>query len=362
MTIAIDKTRVPAPAPAVNTDLSLSELFVDIIRDSIAQHIKIYPQNSIWASQVGHPCLRRNEYALTRWQDQLPVSVDLQEIFDEGNYQEEIITKKLMKHGFEMRRSQQPLFETVKRNGKKLRYGISGRLDTEIHHPRFGENVWITAEIKGLEPRTFESINNLSDMIHHKRYYVRMYPAQLMMYLYQMNKDTGAFVLKNKVSGKLKLIPIVIDYDTVEQLLKNAERINEVVAKIEESPEKADKYLDDRMEYDEFTCGGCTYRHICLPDVDRNATLIDDQELLEQIEKREELKPVFKAYEEVDEAVKELCKKKGMDLFVLGDFTVKVAKAPFAKYDIPENVKSKYKLADGSKTTVTIKPFTKKEK
>ena len=314
------------------------------VEKSIENKIKIYPRHSIWASQLDHPCLRQNEYALTRWQDAIKISGRLQEIFDEGHIHEEAVLEKLKTAGFKVRQSQRPLFEKVKHNGKEYRYGISGRLDTELTHDLLG-GVWYPAEIKSMEPFAWESINTVGDLLKHKRYYLRMYPGQVMLYLYASGVERGLMILKNKVSGRLKFIWINLNLDYVEGMLKKAEEINEVVAKIEASPDKADDLLTERISFDEKICGSCAFAHICLPDRQFGGEEIVLDEATElSLERREVLKSYADEFKELDESLKEKFKARGAGKYLVGSsFDVAVTSVQTTLDGTPKEIKEQYK-------------------
>lgn len=343
--------------PRTDSSISIAESFSDIIRESVTKSIRVFPRNSLWASQIDHPCIRSQEYGLLRWQDQIPPSPDLQEIFDEGKMHEPAVIDKLQKSGFEVKMSQYPLNERVRKNGTFYKYNISGRLDIMIRHQKWGDR-WYPAEIKTCEPRAFESINSLEDMLHHKRYYIRMYPSQLMLYLYLIAKgESGMFILKNKVNGKLKCIPVVIDYGIVEGILKKAERINQVVEKAEADLDNLDKHLDDRIEYDDKICNGCPFRIICSPDTRGSGEMIMDEDLINLLDRRSELKTFADEYEEIDEEAKTAIKNKlAIGKHMVGLYDVTVTEKTKKVFKVPEDVKIQYQEPDLLYKEVRIKP------
>lgn len=302
------------------------EDFSRVITEAIERRIKIYPRNSLWASQMDHPCIRNLEYGLTRWQDQLKHSVELQQIFDEGNVHEPAVIDKLKKCGFKERQSQRPLFEKVSKDGKEYRYGISGRLDLEITHDELLGGEWFPAEIKSMEPHAWESINSVSDMLNHKRYYLRMYPGQIMMYLYAMGKYNGLMILKNKINGRLKFIWIELQMDVVERMLQKAEEVNRVVKEIQDNPQRsADDFLTERIEYDDRICGSCPFRHICLPNQQFDGQTIElDKALEDDLERREILKMYWNEYEELHEMLREKFKAKGDGKYLTAGYNITV--------------------------------------
>jgi CRISPR/Cas system-associated exonuclease Cas4 (RecB family) len=339
------------PTPALPEAKQLEAL----IDEAIQKKIRVYPRNSLWASQLDHPCVRENEYGLTRWQDQKLTPGWLQEIFEEGRIHEDAIIEKLKDAGFKIRQSQRPLFEKVRVNGTEYKYGISGRLDFEITHEALG-GIWYPVEAKSMEPFAWDSINSVEDMKNHKRYYLRMYIGQIQMYLYASSREHGLMVLKNKVSGRLKFIWITLDLDVVERMLKKAEQINEAVAKAQADPQKAEELLSPRIEYDEQICGRCAFAHICLPDQQFGDQEIDlDSETEAKLRRREELKTAKDEFEDLDEEVKAGFKKRGKGKYlVAASFNVDVSEVSTTKYDVPKELKEQY-ASSSSYLKVSIK-------
>lgn len=338
-------TTIPAPPEALTAKIT----------EAMERDIKIYPRTSLWVSQLDHPCIRNLEYGILRWKDQMKHSADLQEIFNEGHVHEAAVLEKLSKAGFKARQTQRPIFEKVKRGGVEMRYGISGRLDLEINHPDVLGDAWYPAEIKSMEPFGWESINSVQDFFESKRYYLRMYPGQLQLYLYCMGKEIGLMILKNKVSGKLKFIWIPMDLEVVERMLNNAEEVNRVVAEVEGGADP-DASLTPRIEYHDKICGGCVFRHICLPGVEHGGQTIElSPEIEADLERREILKSYVDEYEDLDEKMKKEFKARGDGKYLVGStFDVTVKTSETTRYNVPDAVKKPY-AEPSTMTRVTIK-------
>lgn len=330
-----------------------------LVEKSVEDKIKMYPRNSIWASQLDHPCLRYNEYGLTRWKDQAPVNRWLQEIFEEGKDQEEIVKKALIEAGYLLRQSQRPLVETVKNNGSESRYKISGRLDVEITHPYLLRNIWYPAEIKSVDSFMFDSINEekgAEQFLESKRWYVRQYPGQIIFYLYASGKELGLMIFKNKLARRMKFVWAKLDYDIAERMLQKAEEINRVVAKVEKNPDKAEDLLSPRLEGNEQVCSKCSFAHICLPSMQFGGTEIElDPEIETKLREWIRLKEEKEKFEELDEEVKEPFKKRGPGLYLVGgSFNVKVSTFSRAVYNLPAELKEQYR-EQATSTRVDIK-------
>ena len=328
------------------------------VEDSTAQKIKINPKNSLWASRLDHPCLRYNELGLLRWQDELAVPRSLQEVFEEGHSQEETTLKILGESGFKIRQTQRPLFEYVSKNGKILRYGISGRMDLEISHDGLLASEWYPAEIKSCDPYTFESIDEDRDawqFAESKRHYLRNYPSQMCTYLLMSGKELGLMIFKSKMARRLKFVWCPISYEVGERLYRNAEEINRVVAEIQGGAE-SETTLSPRIEYDDKICGNCSFRHICLPDIQYGGQTIElSPEVEADLERRDILKSYVEEYDDLDEKVKKQFKARGDGKYLVGSrFNVTVKTTETTRYKVPDEIKAPY-AEPGTMTRVDIK-------
>ena len=238
-----------------------TELLEKAVWDSVEKQRKIFPAHTNRASDIGHPCIRYLVFSRTRWQDKLLPEVELQFIFNEGNVQEQAVNQMLRNAGFELTQQQRAHFEAPQ--------NISGHLDAFISHPNILPDP-VPAEIKGLSQHNWESLKSIQDMITSKQWYIRKYPAQLMIYMYMSNQAEGVFILKNKQNGRLKFIGAELDYAYVETLLKKAELVNKLVA------ENASGDPIDDLD----CCGSCPFKHVCFKDQTFGSGMIileDDQ-------------------------------------------------------------------------------------
>jgi len=231
---------------------------------------------------MGDPCLRRLVYERTSWQAKALHDVGLQYIFDLGKEQEKIVLDDLREAGLDVVEQQRPFDWT--------QYEISGRVDCKISV----NGSTIPVEIKGLSPWIWESLNSVADMFAAKQVWARKMPAQLTLYLLMDNKEEGLFLFKNKVTGRLKQIPMYIDYLYGEELIRKAETINKHMAK---------DTLPDRTT-EQALCEDCSFAHICLPEINREASLLIDEEIEGMLDQRGKLKEAVAEYEELDKEIK----------------------------------------------------------
>jgi hypothetical protein len=265
---------------------------IDIVQKVIeykASKIKMWPVNANRAGELGHPCDRYLVYLRTRGMERPLHDVGLQFIFDDGNVHEASVLRDLQGAGIKII-EQQRAFEWKK-------YQITGRIDGKIQD---NGNI-IPIEIKSFNEWNWKAINSAEDMFKSKAIYMKKYPAQLTLYLIMDEKEEGLFILKNKVNGLLKQIPLKLDFAYAESLIQKAERIN---AHVQAGT------LPDRILYNDNISGFCPFSHICLPDVTHEATLLDDPELEIKLNRRWELKEAKDEFENLDKEIKESVKEK----------------------------------------------------
>jgi CRISPR/Cas system-associated exonuclease Cas4 (RecB family) len=278
------------------------------------------PCNTNRASSLGHPCNRYLYYCRTAWEKQTLPEVSLQYIYEAGNVIEKACFRELENAGY-----------TIKNQGRDFEYRefkITGHKDADIEI----DGVDYPIEVKSMSPFIWEKINTLDDMKNHKKWYIRNYPAQLQIYMLLSNRDKGLFYLKNKVNFQPKVIWMDLDYSFADTLLKKAAAVNSAV----------DNKIEPERITDNTVCAECSFKHICMPDRDfgKGAEVIDNDELLDLLKKREMLKQHAEDYDEIDEQIKEMVKEK-TDLicgeyFITGKFIEK------ASYKVPAEIKNKY--------------------
>lgn len=274
------------------------------VKENVAKHIRIYPVRANYASECGHECERYLYYQRTAWDQKTPHDVTLQFIFEGGRMIEDMALKELTGAGYRVVEQQRP-FEW-----KDLE--LTGRVDCRLHF----DSRLVPFEIKGYAHPDYMKLNTIDDFINSKKPWIRRTPAQLLVYMLMANEPIGAIYLKSKSTYEPKVIWADLnDYlDYAEGICKKLERVNEAV--------HAGK-VPDGIEYDEKICLDCPYFHLCKPDVSlaEGAEVLADPDLLDALERREDLKPLTKQYEEVDDYVKG--KLKGIERAVIGGFIIK---------------------------------------
>lgn len=255
------------------------------IKENKQNKIKLYPCNNLRASNVGHPCERYLYLSIKNWEDKKLHNETTQCIFDLGNKLEEYVIETLKDSGFEV------ITPTV-RAWKVDKPLITGREDLRI---KLEDGQFYPVEVKGLAPQEWEKLNSVQDFLNSKKYYVRAYPAQLYIYMYQFGKERGYFALCNKLTGEIKLIEVLLDYEYVEKILQKAERIYKYLEK-NELPASCD---------DISVCEYCDLAHVCTANIKRVETDVDTTgELDELIDRKQELAPAYREYSELNDKIK----------------------------------------------------------
>lgn len=248
--------------------------------------IAVYPVRNIRASNLGFPCERYLFLLIKHWDEQKPHDVGLQNIFDLGNTLEEHTINNIKEAGFEVITPTQRSWQLDVKGGI-----ITGREDVRIKDEN-GE--LLPVEIKGISPFEFDKLNSVEDFLKSKKPYIKGYPAQLHVYMLHFGKEKGFFALTNKLTGETKFIDVPFDYDLGDQYLSKAERIYAAL-EANEMPDACD---------DISVCENCSLAHIC-GNQRRVPTDIDlDADLDALIDRKQELAPVKKEYEEIDAEIK----------------------------------------------------------
>lgn len=284
------------------------------------EKIKIYPCRNLRASNIGHPCERYLYLLITRWKEQQPHDIGLQNVFDLGNTLEIHTINNLKEAGYEVITPTQWSFQIE----KPL---ITGREDLRIKDES-GE--LIPVEVKGISPFEFGKLNTVDDFLRSKKYYIRQYPAQLQTYMYHFNKLYGFFALTNKLTGETKMIRMDFDWDMADNLLKKAERIYKAIE---------DKKEPDAVE-DISMCEGCKLAHICGVHRGIEPSVELDDELNNLIVQKYNLKKYVDQYEEVDSAIKSKVGER--EKVITGDYLVQRKRIYKKSYTVPE--RTEYRL------------------
>lgn len=272
-------------------------------------------QNNLRASSVGFPCDRKHYYDLTL--PHPPHSVELQSIFDEGNVHETSVEKTLREMDF--------VVEGMQKDFRIDDPLITGRIDGMIGLP--GEKMY-PFDTKSISQWGFEEINSAEDLIHSKKHWHKLYPIQIMAYMYMTNSEYGCLVFKNKQTGMLKDIWFSFNehVSALDATFKRAKRVYENVKKKTEGDPCGNMEL----------CSQCPWKETCLPDIiyKGGAKIIESPELVGLLEIREKTKESHKEYGQVDGRIKKMLKELPSGEKMAGDFVIQIKDAHRDAYSV----------------------------
>jgi len=289
----------------MNTTIDIAKSIKEKLDAGIEATIRI-PKSAFsnWVSQLGHPCLRYLVYRRKNGEEGQRISIEKAKLFEAGEFYELLARKRFERAGYRLLENQ----EYVTDKATKVVGKIDFMLETE-------DGNRYPLEVKGISEWDYDKLNTIEDFYKSDKHYIRSYPAQLNLYLYLKERELGFFYLINKKTLQDKLIPVILDYEYTETLLKKAEEIN--------------KYADgegypDRIEWDEFTCGECEFKHICLPEAVREGKvdIKEDTALEEMLNRRAELEPLKKEYDKLDNDIKEIGKVMEKDNTIIGNWII----------------------------------------
>ncbi len=308
--------------PKVKEVLQMAPMhFREISEDIIDSVVKEYPEKRAkallekqtrWSKEnfspydLGFNCNAYHFFTLTLWDQRPAPDPDLLEIFHEGVLHEPDVIDKLKSAGFEVSGFNVPF---------SLKWGtgltVRGKIDLFLRY----SGVQIPCEAKSMSSYAFNSINRWEDMLVSKSSFHRCYPYQLVTYLHACNKSKwGLFVLKDKQSGKIKLIKMPYSDQMIEEIQNRVLVVSKLF-------QKKQGDLEQMKVKDPLWCGRCDFRFQCLGnDGEKMVPLLEDAELEALLLRREELKPFNSEYDKIDKNVK--LALKGKEEVLIGDFLV----------------------------------------
>jgi len=289
------------------------EAITQAIDHDLTSKRKVRPVKSNRASELGHKCLRYLVYTRTSWDMRAAPSVDLLKIFEEGNLQEKAVIRSLEDAGYDISHQQQDFHNSE--------LNITGHIDCRLSHRKAPGS--ILAEIKSMNPNTFERINSVQDF--EDADWTAKYIDQLNLYLDFEDEDKGLIIIKNKSTGAIKFFTVYRDKARVDRLKGKARMVEEHLKS---------GTLPERI-CNPATCRRCGFAAICNPDMQYTALeLMEDVELHESLKRREELAPAYKEYNAVDKRVKDTLKAAVAEKFIVGDYFIEKKKIKRAGYEV----------------------------
>jgi len=319
----------------------------DITKD-VDQHLltkqQVYPQHNNWASSVGHPCDRFLVYSRLNWEEKEKPNLGSIYIFQEGHIHEPAVIRLLQDSGFKIEESQ--------RSFSWREHQITGRIDGKIEI----EGKKYPLEVKTMNEHKWEKINTVDDLRNDGAHYVRGYYDTMQMYLMMDNSDLGVLIMKNKQTGRLKMLAVPLDYAYAEGILKRLEKINALISKIDKVKDAGAKLAEYPARIaDRDVCQYCPFKSICLPDQNFDAmSILTSDEIIDLLERRELVKNNAKEYEKIMDKLKPHFKALEKGEYLIGNFTVKIRKDKNVIFAIPQEVKAQYATEGEPKTVPTI--------
>lgn len=268
----------------------------------LSSDIKPRPRRSIHASQIPE-CARQGVYEFTHWQEKKMWGWEVQALMNAGKVQEEAYKRELRALGYELVEDSASIGEDMFQ-----KYGIHGYIDTKI--------AWkgkrIPVEMKAVNGNIFKRIDTIDDMRQYA--YMRKYIRQGLVYLLGTNQEAMMFALTDS-RGAWKFVPMALDLDEAESVLRMAERIKYAVEA---------KVTPDRIPYDNEVCGMCNFSHICCPDIknDPSVKFIDDIKVKQDLDRIAEIKPLRDEYDRTWDALKEMFAATGMKTIAVDGWVV----------------------------------------
>jgi len=301
----------------------------------INDRIRVYRSKSNRASEIGHPCIRKLVYGRLIGDLRKPYEFTLQTIFDEGRLHESAVKRLLSELGFEVLAAEQG-FEDKE-------HDISGHIDGLV----LWEGNQMPIEIKTMNQFTWEKVDSVSDMLTASNVWVRGYPHQMNTYMHLTGTGPGLFVLKNKQTGGLKFIEMEPDAAMFDADIQKATEVNGWMARLDitlglegilaRGPDELPPCTDQGEH-----CVRCDYRGwACFPEgtIGTAVEFLDDMELLEALDRREELKPLVAEYKRIDAAVKAAAKGRDAEQVIVGQFHIRKSMYQQTIYEVPDEIR-----------------------
>lgn len=298
-------------------ETKLDEFFADIKtrRDQqLSSNGGKWPRNNPVASDISR-CTRETALGVLHWEDRPTFGIDMLARFEAGKEQENIAYAKMLRLGIEIT-EQQRLFELKDKKGRLLLRGkIDGKMDC-------GGRIGVPFDLKTMHPNMFDRFDTVEDLLDHQ--FFGKYPKQLMAYEYMNNIDTGFLWIDNML-GKWKFIEVPMDWNRMENILKQLETAVEAIDAIKNGADEAATLPP--FHYDPSYCLRCwAFKRVCTPPFfdGEGMRMINDPEFADKITRRAELDPMATEYDKLDKEVKETLKAamKPRDNWIIGDWLI----------------------------------------
>jgi hypothetical protein len=187
---------------------------------------------------------------------------------------------------------------------------LSGHIDGTVGLA--GSRTRVPLETKSCSPNIFPGVRDAAtgmDLLRSRYSWVRHYPAQILLYMMMAGSEAGIMLFKNKSNGELAQKTFYLDAEALtytEGILKKLEAVNAAVAE-GKAPDAA--LIDE--------CDRCPFeRTACFVGKDYGAgyELLADGELEVKLDRRAELQPLAKEFDDLDNEVKALVRGRNVSV------------------------------------------------
>jgi len=271
-----------------------------------------YKPTAFWASRIGHPCARYLYHVWVDWDKATPHPDSLLEVFAEGRAQERAVELMLAECKFRLIEGQ----SRIQLDDPPISGKVEGRILPEVPLPGWPEGPRgsraILYEIKSVSPYSYPHLNSVADMLNSDRWYERMWPTQLQVYLHALKEDLGVMLIKAKTRMAVKELWVEADADYVGGILARTREIHAAILALN-PPE--------RTEGEQ--CKDCEHQLTCRPDIfyGQTAHVDSSAELTILLDIRAELMPASVKLNEVNDKIKKLLGDR--ETVVAGDWLVR---------------------------------------
>jgi len=288
------------------------------------------PRFAHWASIIDSPCERQLWYNRQEPGAAEPFPIRGLKRMNEGSQQEKITRAEFAEIGCEI--------EHIQRRAWIEQVKVSGKIDG-ILVPSWAP-LTILGEIKSMVENQWDKMQTVEDLDGSKWY--RKYIDQCHCYMKAEETEVCFLILRNISSGDYRILVIWFDAERWVGIEEKLRRVNKAI----EAGEIPDR-INDNVGHSEI-CNDCRYRAHCLPDILNNDGIIfiDEPEVIEMLERLEELKPLHLEYNRLEKKKKE--RFKGLTNISIGPFLITGK----------EVSRSGYTVQDGSYWKVDVQRIT----
>lgn len=250
--------------------------------------------------------------------------------FREGRKQEPLVYADLEAAGFKL---------TPRGRLTWDEYKLSGEIDREIEI----DGKKLPIDVKTCSSQMFKHIERAQgkdDLLRSSFIWIRHYPAQLQAYMMLLREEPSVLLFKDKESGSYHPIDIELDSLYARILLDGIQEVNQWVAK--QDPPAAQ--MKD-------ACDGCGFFAFDFPETDRSQVMqsgieiIEDPEWLMKLKEYQDLidAGVAKLSKEMEKIEKEIKEEFAGRKAIVGLHLIESKTFTRTTYDIPQDIKDKYK-------------------